>query len=180
MTEDTPTPTVPRAIVCPVEDCAVLIPDTVEDQRRHRRGHEHRVKVDDAIRRGLRGLSGRIDTLSGATKDDVRQMKDLVAGIERLVKGIEIPEQQPQMEIARPTGWDDGEDDRDEEDETAAAIEDDWASLTEPAEPEPDLIPETEDATAGEPAESGADVIDDDAEPAVVGAEAVRAAWIAR
>lgn len=131
MTDDTATPTVPRAIVCPVEDCAVLIPDTVDDQRRHRRGHEHRVKVDDAIRRGLRNLTGRIDGIAGATKDDVREMHRLVEGIERLVKGIEIPEQQPQMEIARPTGWDDEVDDGDE-DETAAAIDDDWASLTEP------------------------------------------------
>jgi hypothetical protein len=140
MTDET-TPNVPAAIVCPVEDCHALVPDTIEDQRAHRRGHTHRDKVDEAVRSALRNLSGRMDRLTSTTASDVRKMEQLVESAERAVRQIEIPEQLPQMQIVRVDLQDN------EDDETELGEE--WRDLIRP---EPSTIEAEQAPSSPEPA----------------------------
>lgn len=133
MTDDTPT-TVPAAIVCPVEDCHALVPDTIEDRRAHRTGHTHREKVDAAVRRRFRELQDDFDQLRGEMREKTAEMKRDVEGIDRSVQQIEIPEQQPPLEIKRG-GWDDLDDEDD--DSFDAPTDDDWGFRNTDTDTEP-------------------------------------------
>jgi hypothetical protein len=141
--EQTPTPAVAETFVCPVEDCRALIPDTLEDRRGHRRGHEHRDKVDEAIRGALRVIRTDFGRLRGETKDAVKRVEDAVAGIDRAVGKIEIPEPTPPTTVRRG-GWDDDEDEDDGQ-PAAANVDDEWGDL---------LTPTTIDGSVDQPAET--------------------------
>jgi hypothetical protein len=152
MTDDTPT--IPAAIVCDVEGCHVLVPDTLEDRREHRQGHKHEQKVEEAIRRALRELRADFDTLRGETRDRVKEIRDEVAGIDRAVGQIEIPEPVAPLTIVRGA-WDD-DDDAETSDE---AQDDDWGFRS--PEPEDEDDPEDADGTssAGHSPDAPVDVL---------------------
>jgi hypothetical protein len=145
MTDDTTTPQTNATFVCPVEDCRALIPDTLEDQRAHRRGHEHRDKVEEAMRTAIRLVKSDFRTLRGETRDAVKKLEREVSGVDSRVRTLPAP---PPPTQVRRGGWDD----LDEEapaDTAAAEVEDDWADLLQPAE-EPEQDPDEDPDLEGQ------------------------------
>jgi hypothetical protein len=150
MTDDTATPQTNATFVCPVEDCRALIPDTLEDQRAHRRGHEHRDKVEEAMRTAIRLVKSDFGTLRGETRDAIKKLEGEIGGIDRQVRTIPAP---PPPTQVRRGGWDDIEDD--DEPDTASAVEDDWADLLQP-------LPELEQDPGEDPGLEGQEIDDED------------------
>jgi hypothetical protein len=128
---DTSPATTPAAIVCPVDGCHALIPDTIDDRRAHRRGHKHDDDVIEALRRAIRELREDYAKHRGSIRDEVDALRRDVESIDRAVDGIEIPAPVEPLTISRGP-WPEDDEDDDTDNPTSTYLDDEQAPTGEP------------------------------------------------